>query len=753
MPKNRAQFDPELVIRQFKEEQEALIAEIDGIVGSIDCEHAFVSLATSQMVKMNGKDGFREIEHGMIPALVELAAFYLYPNFGVSDVRDAGIYQKLFDTLEKLNTVRGLNTAFEIDHTDRDLARLQVRALLYAESVRGSAYPPQIQQRIEKIQGIHEDWFKAKVGIGPKRSIEILESFEKLANGNFQQQKSKFETITEEMFALVGKMTGEADPVVENERKSLGTEMKKFFDESSEVLAVSFKQLCSMLDDFSTDEWESLAKLIGTTKQSRKLMGHPREIRSRPVYFLGEERFLIVDYASALDAVFESFDEVSRGDQSFRDKKYVPKMSKWMEDESTSYLQRVFPNGEVFSSLRYADPEHPGGEAELDGAVLWGPFLILSEVKGKQYRSRSRLGDPSRLRDDLKASIEEAFDQASRAIRYIESTDEAVFKEGDTGRILKVKKSNIRRIYPLSVTLYHFGGLATQLAMLKRLGLFKGASYPWSLAIGDLDTITRFAKSPEVFLHYAQRRIEIQESQEDIIGDEIDLFGTYLDTRLHPSGSWGMKRKEHEGSRMFHFTGGSERFDDWFQVEQGTRKECAPIALDLPPVFLEVLEELRKRDDDGARWIAFALLGLSQDGTNRVTDALQKLRKQAVGDGRIGRITFKEDDLVVSLLGGVGLSASRLRQEAACRCGVEKYRLKATRSLAIGFRVEDTEKPFDCACWLEGVWEEDSEMVDFLDAEKPKLLLDRKFPGRNELCPCGSQKKFKKCCIARFQKN
>jgi hypothetical protein len=751
-PEETPEFDSEAFKQHFRKQQEELVAEIHDFAAQIDCEHAFLSLATSQVFRMSSEEGYQEIEHGMIPALVELAAFYLYPSFGESQERDHGIYQKLFDALEKLNSLRGLTTVFGIDQSDSELAKLQVRLQLYAESVRGSSYPLQIRLRIESVQGIHENWFKAKAGIGPMRALEILECFEKLANDNFKQGKSRFEDLTEQMFALAGKLSDSNDPTIEADRERLGIEMKSFIDDSSETLAVSFEQIRAELGGLESLEWDALAKLIGTTKESRAQLTHPRELRSRPVFFLGQERFLIVDFASAFDAIFEAFDELTRTDQSFRDRKYVPKMAKWMEDETIRCFGRIFPASSIYSNLVYPDPDNPGSEAELDGAILWRPFLVLSEVKGKQFRSRSRLGDPSRLRSDLKDSIEEAFDQASRAIRFLESKDEVVFKERNTGRELKVRKGEIRRVYPVSVTLHHFGGLATQLAMLERLGLFKDASYPWSLSLADLDTIARFGGTPDVFLHYAQRRIELQESQEEVMADELDLFCVYLDCRLHPSQFWGMDRGGQEGRRRLSFLGCSERIDEWYQAEHGLKKERPEIKLELPPVFAEVINELRNRGDDGARWIAFALLGLSNEGVERFAGGLEELRKQAVRGGKIVRTTFKEDETVVSVMGGVGVPVSELRKQTAARCALEKYRLKAAHSLAIGFRVEDREKPFDCACWLEGPWVEDPELDALIQAERPKLLPVRKLPGRNEPCPCGSRRKFKKCCIGIYKK-
>ena len=98
-------------------------------------------------------------------------------------------------------------------------------------------------------------------------------------------------------------------------------------------------------------------------------------------------------------------------------------------------------------------------------------------------------------------------------------------------------------------------------------------------------------------------------------------------------------------------TGGSARFDNWNQAEQGILDERPDIRLKLPPKFAALIDHLRKGDDDAARWIAFALLGLSQESVSKIEDNIDCLRANALPDGRPLRFTFKDGDLAISLKG------------------------------------------------------------------------------------------------------
>ena len=194
----------------------------------------------------------------------------------------------------------------------------------------------------------------------------------------------------------------------------------------------------------------------------------------------------------------------------FYDTRYQRHAANWLEERVVGYLRRLFPDGDIYKTLDYPDPlQEPGATAELDAAVVWGPFLLLVEAKAKQFRLAGQLGDVGRLRTDLKQNVEEAFDQALRARKYIETTELPVFKERETDRQLVLNKVRFRRVYLLTVSLHGLATLTTRLAALEPLGLFKGNEYPFAISEGDLEILAELCPGPEVFLHYVEKRIAL----------------------------------------------------------------------------------------------------------------------------------------------------------------------------------------------------------------------------------------------------
>ena len=230
------------------------------------------------------------------------------------------------------------------------------------------------------------------------------------------------------------------------------------------------------------------------------------------------------------------------------------------------------------------------------------------EAKAKQFRLESQIGDVRGLRHDLKANIEDAFGQARRAAKYIHIAASPVFEESSSGRKLTVQKDQVIRTYLITVSLHHLAGLATRLSQLQDLGLFRDGEFPFSISVADLETIAQFCDSPDVFLHYVEKRLMTQHENINILADELDMFGAYLQTRLQPSRLWD---KDGIKPTAMVLSGYSQQFDDWAGFQRGDRSNPPNISLEIPGEIKDVLTELRERDDYAARWIAFALLDLS----------------------------------------------------------------------------------------------------------------------------------------------
>jgi hypothetical protein len=186
--------------------------------------------------------------------------------------------------------------------------------------------------------------------------------------------------------------------------------------------------------------------------------------------------------------------------------------------------------------------------------------------------------------------------------------------------------------------------------------------------------------------------------------------------------------------------------------KRGDIETLPDVKLKAPPEIAEILTELRRRPDDGARWITFALLDMSDRGLGALAQMVREVRNADLTPGMFRHIVHQEDDTVIALVAALDLSPDMLRERTRLRAVLEKYRRRAFKSIGIGIMVKDTSRLFDCAVWLEGPWQYDENMEKLIASEPPFVpAIGQKLPGRNAPCICGSGKKFKKCCLQKIE--
>jgi len=726
-------------------------AKVRAAVGLVDATAVFSSYSLYRLATMQSD---RPAKHTRpAPVAVELAAWLLYPEFGRSNCRDGEHIQAAITALEEHEAAFTFAEMFPQLPADEPDDELAMHLRIHSGMVRGSAYPIQVVRRIEGVMRPLESELSARVGIGPCRAYEIIRALATQVENNVNSMHDAFRAISARGDALAAK----GNALTEADRAQLtayGDEMRRILGTMEGEWSPTRTQVAARLGGVSETEWAALANAVGLTPASRTTLTKVVDIQDRPVFFLDTERAFCLHGVPCFDAVFTFFDAIARNDASLRDR-YGKCIADWMELDIERQLQRLFPAAAVIRNACFLDPDNPGGETEADVVVVWWPFLIVVDAKGKRVATEALRGSRAKLKHTLGKNIQDAFVQSRRVLRVLERDGKIRFKEKATGRVVEVEQNRLRRVMPISVTLQNLSGIPTQLAVTQRLGLFKGNAYPWSVAIDDLDVITRFAGSPDVFLHYIERRTAHQNLNVGLHGDELDIFGQYLDNRLHPSLYEDRKEiAEHTaGPPTIAFNGGDEGFEPFYMAEwNGEPPPSATVGLKVPPPIQSVLSELRNRTDDGARWVAFALLGLSHAALSRLASALQDMKVNEAQGQRILRTTMREGDVVINVLAHRGLSKGEFFQNVTIRSRMEHYRTRPRATVTIGIDQRDTSQPFEVAQWLEGPWEHEPVLEKLLaeDRGQPRVVQMPRGagkPGRNDPCPCGSGKKFKRCCI------
>ena len=733
------------------------MSEVAEIGKQTNTEALMTVIVTVLLTKSVGKD---EIGHGTGPVKTEHLAYHLWPLLPEANKRpfpSPGEIQRCLDLLE--DAIVQYVIAFTESHRERGEERDEVASALRGHTaiVRGSAFPEQTAEEILAVQGCFSTWFEGRCGVTPEHAVKalwaIVRAHEIAMNRVRVQCREEGNALRRDWERARGKAptrrtsndTAILDALPTAKDAFNAGFIRDYERALAESVPVTFDQLCGTVPSLTRSHVDALVRLLGLTGASRGGMSHPLGVKDRPVWVLPSGRLLAFCVSSAMDAVWDAFESVAASDQEFYDRFYVPTKGKWLEEKTAACLLRVFPREAVSTNLRYPDPDHEGGEAEVDCLVEWGPFIVICEAKSVSFQQRSQLGEVGPLRSTVRRAIGRPLEQAARAQRFIESRERVCFRTSE-GKERVVSRSELSRVFCVAVSQHHLGGLSSDLKTLSCLGHTKIPAYPYSVCLADLDIVTRLCEVPEVFLHYLVKRIDLHWIEPQVYADEMDIFVAYLNTRLLNE-NLGFPDFGEEKIGGISFVGWSTTLDVYYQWLRHEIEVKPEIGLKIPEEIRLLLLMLRDRKDTAARWISVSLLGLGNRTLTSISGFMANLLLEPLRDDAFRTGGLQSGDISICLCGCRAAKADVIRERIAIRTAVEKYRRKTPKAMGVSFVVGASGLALHTVLWLEGPWEPEPALEERSGSIRHAVVPGTRMPGRNESCFCGSGKKFKKCCL------
>ncbi|MET4892634.1 SEC-C metal-binding domain-containing protein [Morganella morganii] len=738
-------------------EKEKAEQELQYLIDNNNAE-ALLSCMIAQLLLISPQEGFGD-NYGSHPVMLEALAKKCIPKFGenksliISPMLTNHCYG-LLEAIIRGNMFENLQAKNDDKNTSPNIIPLLA---MRSKIVRGSAYPEQTYNKIKVIQGSFDNWFEKKVGISPNRTVDLIlaliKRVESIASDDLVLYRESGSAWQSRYNIIIkkNKKTKKEQRFIDTFPKGKDGEMAAFCCGYSamqnELMSEKLPTELSTLDlspRLTEKEIISFKNLFCINKNSISSIEY---IQRKTFYELTSGKIIFSEISNCFDVIWDEYEKIAKSDSKFYSSRYQKKKSNWLEEQIYLHLSTIFPKDFIYKNLTYQDPTKENGTAELDLAVKWGPFLLVIEAKAKQFRFESVNGDSGRLRTDIKNNIQDAYNQSLRTIQYIENNTECKFVEIDTKKELIFKSDSLHCIFPISVSFHHLAGIATQLDELKELGLFIENKYPFSICESDLELLTYTKLSPDSFLHYISRRLYLLESDTQWHGDEIDMVLAYLDCRLLLP---NIINKEIDVPNRLSFSCYSAKMDQLMSFRRGEYPYKPDIKLQLPSGVEPIFEHLKSWNDDGARWISFALLELDNKTLYRIGQLLNELKKTNIHHNGFRRITFHHGNTVISIVGSKVASFEELKQNTRMRGLIEKYRSHKLKSIVFGVLSNGNDKIFDYADYIEFEWYKDLEMEEVIDKEP--IFIPSKEPNRNEICFCGSGKKYKKCCLNKVDK-
>jgi hypothetical protein len=464
-----------------------------------------------------------------------------------------------------------------------------------------------------------------------------------------------------------------------------------------------------------------------------------------PLIRAADSTFILFHIYSLTEALYESpFYWMSS------DKAYVDTAMKhrglFTEEFAAERLALVFGKHKVFSNVDiYESKDKKVGE--IDVLVLFGNRAIVLQAKSKRLTLESRRGNDGQIRDDFKKSVQDSCDQAYKCARLL----------GNANYTLKDRHSNeiaipmaLKHVYVLCLVSDHYPALSFQARQFLKFAVTETISPPFVLDVFTLDAMTEMLCSPLRLLSYVDRRTRY--SNKLMAAHELTILSYHLKRNLWLDDQYDGVLLEDDISAdldvaMFVRRDGipGERTPDGVL----TRVEATTLG--------RFVREIERRPDAATIELGYMLLTLGEKTVVEVSNAIDELARRARADR-------KSHDLTIALKQestGFTIHCNNDRIEIAGprlerHCHARKYTQRARTWFGVCVDPRDTSLRFGLN--LDYEWQRSDE-VDALTGSMPKpgklpdLLraaeTKKRNIGRNDPCPCGSGKKYKKCCRLR----
>lgn len=470
-------------------------------------------------------------------------------------------------------------------------------------------------------------------------------------------------------------------------------------------------------------------------------------INAYPILTLNKSEYLLFQNYSLVEALYETPFFWFNNDSSYKNLA-MKHRGEFTENFSAERLKIVFGEDRVFTNIDIVDSKKTKA-GEIDVLVVYANRAIILQAKSKRLTIAARKGNDNCLRNDFKQAIQEAYNQGYSCANLLGDSNYKLLNA--EANELKINRE-YKEIYLFCVVSDHYPALSFQARQFLQYQQNEKIMPPFVMDVFLLDVMTEMLPSPLYFLSYINRRTQYNEKL--LSTHELTILSYHLKQNLWLDDEYTMMQL------------GDDICAD-LDLAMLTRRGGAP-GIKTPDGILtryrdtffgRTIRDIERQENPGTIDLGFLLLSLSGDTIDQINGGIEKIASLARKDDKHHDFTlgFKKGETGLTIhcnRDHMSVAGPRLDRH----CNRRKYSEKAQRWFGICIEPEHMRLKFGLC--LEYEWEQSDEMDEVVKGlprsqylkSKKAINFDTKIRpykkiGRNEKCPCGSGKKYKKCCL------
>lgn len=636
--------------------------------------------------------------------------------------------------------------------TNLDLEETQILGMIRHVFVRGSSMPVHEEELIRSCFEPHDEFLVKNGFITTADFICFCEDVRSQVEGKLNEHLQAFRTM-KLMHDEFNRIMGE-DSSLNPENVIAALKQDARFSEAISVLqSRSLGTSADFLLPPSLAELpvcKHLSLVAGANRsflEFKKSPGWPANdslIRTKPLIdqqgaiYCPNPTLLMYNRMNILESWIQGKDKKYYGNQ------YAKVRGKLVEQQALKYFAGLLPGALVFNSLYYSIKDERGHERrfEADGLIVFEDVLFLLEMKSAPFSTEALRGAQKGLQKDLDHLVTEPYNQALRTLDFIKSHTPAEFETAVREPLFRIDDaSKFRRIYIVNVTLSDIGHVAARLNSARGMGFLDNRLWPWSVFLNDLRVISELLESPSEFLLYLERRLAINDRPEVSTIDELDYLGMFLHE--------GLYFRDKDVKNVSHLTmiGYTVDIERYYTHQEGRVQTGPKPRLNISSWYRDFVRAIEASGKPGSYHVGVNLLGLSGTEQKRIEDWFNSVS----GDPKQRSLTLTGKEtaplVLVALATGHPVDQEHLAYAEMKRVqtGADELVmvfLTAGHLPSVDFRIISG-PPGNMATVQR-------RMFEFSASKVHAYIQKNGRPGRNDQCPCGSGRKYKKCCIEMF---
>lgn len=463
-----------------------------------------------------------------------------------------------------------------------------------------------------------------------------------------------------------------------------------------------------------------------------------------PLLNAGDDRYILFQYVSLTEALYDTPFYWLFNDRRYRDTASANR-GFFTEEFTAERLRAVFGAENVFCNVDIWESKAKKS-GEIDVLVLFAGHALVVQAKSKKLTLVARKGNDLQLRDDFKAAVQDACDQAiACSEQLLAGTARFADAAGNDIAIPKIKV-----VHPICVVSEHYPALAFQAHQFLQHPQRPKIKFPLVCDVFFIDAVAEMLETPLRVLSYLELRAIAGENV--LLSHEITALAFHLRQNL-----W---MEDYDQLQLADDIAADLNIAMAVRRDgiEGKRTPKGILTALKGTAVGRLLDEVTADGGAIATGVGLHLLKLSGNTANDLSRVMDTLAAKSAREGRrlldttLG-IAKGQTGITVHCTGADHLSAAMTLRR---HCQLRKHSTRA--QTWCGIAIEPGTGKYRFGILLDDPWQPNADLDEQLKSMSSGVppsamrqyarsgVVPRSSTPRNAPCTCGSGKKFKRCC-------